>query len=107
MQVLERINLTVLIAIFILIGSCFSQNEAEQIWTMGVKYAAKGDFNRAKTEFVKVLGVDSLSESADRYLKLIEDMIQQKTNTELTIFYFKGVDYSLVGQWDDAIVEFN
>jgi Tfp pilus assembly protein PilF len=64
MKVLKRIDIAVLMVFLFLVGPCFGQNDAEQIWIKGVEYAAQGNFNEAKEKFEKVLKVDPSYESA-------------------------------------------
>ena len=76
-MVLIRMGVLALMVLFLKVDLGFCQNSAEQIWSKGVELAAKGKFIKAKEEFEKVLKVDPLFETAERFLKLIEDVNHQ------------------------------
>jgi tetratricopeptide (TPR) repeat protein len=80
---------------------------AEQIWFRGVEYAAEGKFEVAKEEFEKALEIDQLYGTAERALKVIKDVIDQRIKTEAAVHYFKGISYAEKEQLNESVSEFN
>ena len=107
MKFFVREGVLVLILLFLATGLGFGQNTAEQIWTKGIEYGAQGKFKEAKEEFEKALKVDPSFKTVERFLKLIEDVNQQKKKSKTAISYFKGVACQLKRRWDEAIDEYN
>jgi len=107
MKFFVREGVLVLILLFLATGLGFGQNTAEQILTKGIEYGAQGKFKEAKEEFEKALKVDPSFKTVERFLKLIEDVNQQKKKSKTAISYFKGVACQLKRRWDEAIDEYN
>jgi tetratricopeptide (TPR) repeat protein len=107
MKFLLGIGIIPLMAFFLMVGFCFGQSVADQIWTKGVQHATQGSFNKAKVEFEKALNVDPFFGAAKRALKVVGDVINQKIKSKAAIHHFKGIAYDINGQWDEAIVEYN
>jgi tetratricopeptide (TPR) repeat protein len=103
MKVLRRISASVLMVLFLTVGLCFGQNTARQISAKAAEYAAEGNFKEAKQEFEKSLKVDPFNEAPKAYLKLIEDVNEQKIKSKTATFFFKGLAYSYKRQDDHAI----
>ena len=107
MKVLIIIGASVLILLFLTIGSCFAQSAAEQTWTKGVEYAAQGNFSEAKKAFENALKADPYYDRAKEALEVIEDVVDQKIKSKTAIHLFKGKSYREKEQWDEAIAEYN
>jgi tetratricopeptide (TPR) repeat protein len=105
-KVLKKIDVAVLMILFFLVYPCFGQSTAKQIWTKGVEYAAQGNFEKAKVEFEKVLEIDPSYESAKRFLKIINDVNEQRIKSKTVISYFKGLNFTEKKHWAEAIAEY-
>lgn len=107
MKVLTRIGLSILVILLLSIGLCYAQGVAGQSTAKGVDYAARGKFNEAKDEFEKALKIDPLFGPATRALKVIEDVADQKLESQTAINYFRGIAHAIRGQHNQAIPYYN
>ena len=105
LKVSTRIATAILIVIFFLIRPCFGQNTAKEIWTKGLERAAQGNFMAAKQKFEEVLTIDPSRKSAKRFMKIIEDVGEQRIRQKTAIHYFKGLVFAEQAQWIKAIYE--
>jgi tetratricopeptide (TPR) repeat protein len=72
-----------------------------------VELAAQGNFIAAKQKFEEVLKIDPSRESTKRFLKIIEDVGEQRVKRKTAIHYFKGLDFAEQKHWTKAIAEFS
>lgn len=107
MTALKRIDIVALLVLFCFVSPCFGQDDAEQIYAKGVQYGAQGNLIKAKEEFEKTLKADPLFETAERFLKLIDDVNCQKIKANTAIGLFKGIHHARNGRLDAAIGEYN
>ena len=107
MKVLARIVVLVLMTILLSIGLCYALNVAGQSTTEGVDYASQGKFKEAREEFEKALKADPSFGPAKRALKIVEDVAEQKIESQTAINYFRGISHALKGQHDQSIPFYN
>ena len=85
----------------------FGQDTAKEIWFSGAELAAQGDLIAAKQKFEEVLKIDPSRKSAKRFLKIIEDVGEQREKRKTAIYYFKGLVFAEQALWTKAIAEFS
>ena len=107
MKLLIGIILSVLSVSFLIVGLCCGQNTARENWAKGVEYAVQGNFSEAKKEFENALKVDPYNRSARATLKVVEDVIGQKTKSKTAVHFFKGVSHSKKRDWAEANAEYS
>jgi tetratricopeptide (TPR) repeat protein len=103
MKVLTRISALGLMVLFLTAGLSYGQSTARQISVIAAEYAAEGKFREAKQEFEEALKVDPFNEALKSYLKLIEDVNEQRINSKTAAIFFEGLGYSYKRQDDQAI----
>ena len=86
---------------------CYGQSVGKQYLIKGVGYAVQGKFEEAKKEFKKALELDPFNETRKLLLLVIEDGVEKKIDQKTAVYFFKGVDYAIKGQMDEAIAEYN
>ena len=107
MKVIVRIVVAVLMIIVMSISLCFALNVAERSTTEGIDYASQGKFKEAKAEFEKALKANPSFGPAKRGFKIIEEVADQKIESQAAIYYFKGIAHALQGQHDQSIPYYN
>ena len=107
MKVITKIGLSILTIFFLSIGLCFAQNLAGESTARGVDYAAQGKFKEANEEFARALKVNPLFGPAQRALRIMKDLSDQKIESQTAIHYFRGISYAIKGQYDQAIPHYN
>jgi tetratricopeptide (TPR) repeat protein len=107
---MKALRTTSLVALLVLLTiPCLSLvfDSADQGLARGVDYGAKGKFKKAKVEFVNILKFVHSMEAAKRYLRVIEDLREQKIRKSTAIGFFKGTAYTFNNQWGEAIAEYD
>lgn len=104
-KVLKKISVSVLIVLFLSVNLCYGQGDAMQNVAKGVGLAAQGKFEEAKEEFEKAL--ETAPFHAKRSLQIIDDVEKEKISRQAAIHFFKGINYSIKGLWDDCIAEYS
>ena len=74
-------------------------------YSKGVECAIKGEFKKAKEDFLRALGINSFYTFAKLSLEVIEDGLAEKIKRETMIYLFKAVAYLNKNMLDEAIVE--
>jgi tetratricopeptide (TPR) repeat protein len=106
MKVFKATCILILIVLFISSWASYAQSPAKESNDKGVEYAIEGKFKKAKKEFEKSLKTDVYNKTAKDSLKIIKDVMAQKTEREAAIHLFKGVSFANKAQGDQAIKEF-
>jgi len=107
MKILGIRIVSALVILFISAGLCHAQEVVNESTTKGVDYASQGKFTEARSEFEKVLKVAPSFGPAQRALNIIEDVTDQKIESQTAINYFKGIAHAIKGQHDQAIPYYN
>ena len=107
MKILGKRLVSALVILFLSIGLCHAQNIVTESTTKGVDYGSQGKFKEAATEFQRALKVSPSFGPAQRSLKIIEDVTDQKIESQTAINYFKGIAHSIKGEHDQAIPYYN
>ena len=82
------------------------ENSAFDYYKSGIKYAAKGEFEKAKSKFKDALKVDSLYMAAINSLDIINDIINEQITQETATHLFNGIAFANKNQDATAIDEF-
>lgn len=107
MKILGKRLVSASVILFLSIGLCHAQNIVNESTTKGVDYGSQGKFKEAATEFQRALKVSPSFGPAQRSLKIIEDVTDQKIESQTAINYFKGIAHSIKGEHDQAIPYYN
>ena len=99
------IKALILVILFLVVSVSYAQI-AEEYYNKGLEYATQGEFEKAREEFKKGLEIDQFYEPAKEYLKLIEDVLEERVEDEAVIHLFKGTTYHNKGMWNEAIAEY-
>ncbi len=104
-MIVLRISGLVLMILFLAVGTSCSQT-IEEYLGKGLEYGAQGKFEEAEKEFKKTLEIDQFYEQAEECLRLIEDVLEKRVESEVVIHLFKGGTYHDKGMIDEAIAEY-
>ena len=108
MRVLGRINVSVLMVLFLTSSLCYGQSTVIEIYNRGVEFAAEGKLQKAKEKFDQALKIAPSLESVKSVkisLKVIDDTNDKKIEKKAAIHFFKGIAYMHQGQLAKAIIE--
>ncbi|MFX0201900.1 MAG: hypothetical protein ACFFCW_37800, partial [Candidatus Hodarchaeota archaeon] len=107
MKTLTRINILVLILLFLSVGISLGQNIDERfIASKGVEYATQGKFKEAREEFNKTWWIAQPYGFTRKYLEVIGDVNEGRIQKDTAICFFEGVSHSLKNQFAEAISKF-
>lgn len=108
MKISFKTVVLIFVALFLLFNFayCFA-SEAGSYYKKAIECGTKGDFNEAKINFEKTAEIDLRYKSqVDEFLEILDDVSKGKIEKESVICLFKGVDYFLKNNLEDAMSEF-
>jgi tetratricopeptide (TPR) repeat protein len=95
------------IVLFYLSNICNAQSFDDKYHNSGLAYAVQGKLEEAKKDFHKSLELDDDYQPAEKALRIIMDVSNNKIAAEIAIHIFKGIDHRTKGELDKAIAELN
>lgn len=95
----------ILVWIFCLYNSSNAQSFDDKYYLNGLSLATQGKLDEAGEFFNKSLQLDSDRLPAQKALRILTDLSNNKISAKAAVGIFKGVDYRTKGELDNAISE--
>ena len=98
--------LTAILLIFSFFPAPDYSQPVDNLLLKGIESGAEGKFKEAKDYFNNALITDPGNKNAQKYLSVIDDVIDKKFDEKAAVAYFKGSVHALNGQFESAISEY-
>lgn len=95
--------ISVIAAVFLIIGPCRAEDTGGENYFKGVEYAAQGRLEEAKQEYQKALSDEAYYAASRLEIHAIDDVLNQKTKKEIAMLVFEGKRCAINQKWQEAI----
>ncbi len=107
MKTLTSISIAIFFALLLFGNAAHAESPAKINYEKGMKFAKEGKFEQAVEEFEKIPTTDRLNYTAQKNLRKIKDVPEQKIKKETAIHLFTAKSYQAKERWDKALSEYD